>query len=119
MARFQDGDLGEVAVHVQADEAHGSDLPAAVVLIGAAGQHDTYGSALAAHPGESQGRPRTNASSRLTNAIGLPSLRVPDAPVPDGRTIRRVGRSRRTSRLSYPVRTSWSARSRKSAGGPR
>jgi hypothetical protein len=29
------------------------------------GQHDTYGSALAAHPGWSQGRPITNASSQV------------------------------------------------------
>jgi hypothetical protein len=32
---------------------------------GSSGQHDNYGSALAAQPGRSQGRPATNASSRL------------------------------------------------------
>jgi len=82
VSRLQDGDLGEVAVHVQTDEAHGSHLPAAVVLIGAAGQHDTYGSALTAHPGESQGRPRTNASSQLTSGRRPAQSACPRRPCP-------------------------------------
>jgi len=52
------------------------------------GQHDTYGSALSAQPGESQRRPATNSSSRLIEFIGLPAPRAPGASVPDGRTIR-------------------------------
>ena len=32
---------------------------------GSGGQHDTYGSALSAQPGESQRRPATNTSSQL------------------------------------------------------
>ncbi|PJN92821.1 hypothetical protein CNY89_26225, partial [Amaricoccus sp. HAR-UPW-R2A-40] len=40
---------------------------------GAAGRHDTYGSARAAQPGESQRRPATNASSKLMMYIGLPA----------------------------------------------
>src|SRR3954451_10127953 len=68
---------------------------------GSVGQHDTYGSALTAQPGESQRRPATNASSQLMECIGLPALRAPGASVPDGRTIRR-NRSD-PSRTSAPI----------------
>ena len=70
-------------------------------MTGAAGRHDTYGSALTAQPGESQRRPATNASSQLIQCIGLPALRAPGASVPDGRTIcpNREG----PSRTSAPV----------------
>ena len=37
------------------------------------GRHDTYGSARAAQPGESQRRPATNASSKLIQCNGLPA----------------------------------------------
>ena len=40
---------------------------------GSGGQHDTYGSALSAQPGESQRRPATNTSSQLIEWIGLPA----------------------------------------------
>src|SRR5215469_18319805 len=56
---------------------------------GSSGQHDNYGSALLAQPGRSQGRPATNASSRLIEFIGLPTGVLPVPLVPDGRTIRR------------------------------
>jgi hypothetical protein len=49
---------------------------------GSSGQHDNYGSALSAQPGRSQGRPATNASSRLIEYIGLPTQRAPGAPRP-------------------------------------
>src|SRR4051794_3965903 len=49
---------------------------------GSGGRHDNYGSALAAQPGGSQGRPATNSSSRLIEWIGLPTLRAPGAPQP-------------------------------------
>jgi hypothetical protein len=49
---------------------------------GSSGQHDNYGSALSAQPGRSQGRPATNASSRLMMYIGLPTQRAPGAPRP-------------------------------------
>src|SRR4051794_30948633 len=49
---------------------------------GSGGRHDTYGSALAAQPGGSQGRPATNPSSWLILCIGLPTLRAPGAPQP-------------------------------------
>jgi hypothetical protein len=68
------------------------------VANGSSGLHDNYGSALSAQPGRSRGRPATNASSRLIEYIGLPTLRAPGAPRPDGRTIRR--RSADLSRTS-------------------
>src|SRR5687767_15904732 len=49
---------------------------------GSGGLHDNYGSALAAQPGGSQGRPATNASSQLIEHIGLPTLHAPSAPQP-------------------------------------
>jgi hypothetical protein len=48
-----------------------ASLPA--VTTGSGGRHDTYGSARAAQPGESQRRPATNASSKLILCIGLPA----------------------------------------------
>jgi hypothetical protein len=44
-----------------------------LALVRSSGQHDNYGSALAAQTGRSQGRPATNASSRLMMCIGLPT----------------------------------------------
>lgn len=52
---------------------------------GAGGRRDTYGSALSAQPGRSQGRPATNASSQLIEYIGLPALGV--LPVPLSRMV--------------------------------
>src|SRR3954452_3608858 len=49
---------------------------------GSGGRHDNYGSALAAQPGGSQGRPATNLSSRPVEWVGLPPVRVPGAPQP-------------------------------------
>src|SRR3954463_8717316 len=50
--------------------------------------NDTYGFALAAHPGKSQGRPPTNTGSKPIeqDRPARPRL-LPDAPVPDGRTV--------------------------------
>src|SRR5436189_1589496 len=76
------------------------------------GQDDTYGFALSAHPGKSQGRPPTNTGSKPIEQQrpARPRL-LPDAPVPDGRTVltapdapRRPTRSLGTGsicRLSY------------------
>src|ERR687892_701365 len=63
---------------------------------GSGGPHDNYGSALAAQPGGSQGRPATNASSQLIERIGLPTLHAPSAPQP--------GRSHHTRRSPDPRR---------------
>src|SRR5829696_1613121 len=82
----------------------------------AGGQDDTYGFALAAHPGKSQGRPPTNTGSKPIEQErpARPRL-LPDAPVPDGRTVltaadapRRPRRSLGTDsiyRLSYRLPT--------------
>src|SRR4051794_20662760 len=51
------------------------------------GNNDNYGSARAAHPGRSQGRPTTNTGSRPLSKTGLPTPSTPNAPVPDGRTV--------------------------------
>ena len=50
--------------------------------------NDTYGFALSAHPGKSQGRPTTNTGSKPIeqDRPARPRL-LPDAPVPDGRTV--------------------------------
>jgi hypothetical protein len=52
------------------------------VTSGAGGPHDTDGSALTAHPGQSEGRPDNNASSQLIRYDDLPTFRAPDAPIP-------------------------------------
>jgi hypothetical protein len=52
------------------------------ITSGAGGPHDTYGSALAAHPGQSKGRPDNNTSSQLIRYDGLPTFRAPDTPIP-------------------------------------
>jgi hypothetical protein len=49
--------------------------------------NDIDGSALAAQPGKSQGRPLKRPGSKPIVQTGLPSLRSPKAPlVPVGRT---------------------------------
>ncbi len=57
--------LGKGAVNVQFDDSHNPTPSVLVDETGAGGQHDTYGSALAAHPGKSQG-----AAKKLTRARG-------------------------------------------------
>src|SRR5829696_8599286 len=94
----------------------------------AGGQDDTYGFALAAHPGKSQGRPPTNTGSKPIeqDRPARPRL-LPDAPVPDGRTvltspdvedIEAVRGHRRHLAVSYAIPTRSSASTRKSAGAP-
>jgi putative transposase len=74
----------------------------------AGGHDDTYGFALQAHPGKSQGRPPTNTGSKPTERDRPARPRLPQgAPVPDGRTVltapdaigRRSGRWERRQRL--------------------
>ena len=65
---------------------------------GACGPHDTYGSALTAQPGWSQGRPDNNTSSQLIKYFGLPTSRAPDTPVPVS-----PGYSRRADDSTPPV----------------
>src|SRR5919112_2853659 len=65
---------------------------------GACGPHDTYGSALTAQPGWSQGQQDNNTSSQLIKYFGLPTSRAPDTPVPVS-----PGYSRRADDSTPPV----------------
>lgn len=80
----------------------------------AAGHHDNYGFALAAHPGESQGRPLTNTSSQLTVRIGLPVLTCSQRPCPGWSHHTQpipAGRRQRAPAISYRIRIQSSERS--------
>src|SRR5215210_9177323 len=58
-------------------------VPPRVELTGAGGQHGNYGSALAAHPGEPQGRPDNGSGSQpIVQGSACPHLRAPGAPGP-------------------------------------
>src|SRR5919108_566368 len=50
--------------------------------------NDIDGSALAAQPGKSQGRPLKSPGSKPIAQIGLPSLRSPEGPCPSRPNIR-------------------------------
>jgi transposase InsO family protein len=57
---------------------------------------------LAAHPGESQGRPKTTSSSQLIVSTGLPSHAPPESPgTRDAQPRLRPGRRSRGG-ISYP-----------------
>ena len=68
--------------------SEGNDLPDWLLSrfknTGASGPHDNYGSALAAQPGKSKGRPDNNSSSQLMRYFGLPAIRAPNTPIPVG-----------------------------------
>src|SRR4051812_27322438 len=68
----------EAAVHVHAYDPH--PAPPCNQNAGAGGQHDNYGSALAAHPGKSRGRPDNNSSSQLTVYTASPPCVLPAPP---------------------------------------
>jgi len=58
------------------------DLPTRPLLIDddteSGGHHDTYGFALPAHPGKSQGRPVTPTGSQPIRTVGLPIHGLPE-----------------------------------------
>jgi Transposase, Mutator family len=71
--------------------------------MGASRANDTYGSALKAHPGKSQGRPSTNSRSKRIEqhrpaqpvfAPGCPATRTvaPYAPIPSAQQLQRADR---------------------------
>jgi len=60
---LSDRDLTALAVNIHPDESQ-SDLPLVDDLAGRQRASDTDGYVLSAHPGESQGRPRTTAGSQ-------------------------------------------------------
>lgn len=53
-----------------------------------AGKNDTYGFALAAHPGQSQGAANYTSGLAAHNSIGLPGLRFSRSPKPGSPTLR-------------------------------
>ena len=65
--------LAEGSVDVDANHAAHINLLSLPMTTGAAGRHDTYGSARSAQPAESQRRPATNSSSKLIVWNGLPA----------------------------------------------
>src|SRR5713101_6623038 len=67
----QDRDLREAFVHVEAGGAHGFRLPFRLGMRRAT--HDTYGFALAAQPGQSQGQPKRVTDSRSIGSAACPS----------------------------------------------
>src|SRR5579875_1310274 len=82
-------DLRKLAVDIQPDTSASHHDLHWLVIMGARRANDTYGSALKAHPGNSQGRPTTNTRSRR-NARDRPAQpcvrsRMPRGP--DGRTV--------------------------------
>ena len=83
-AALADRDLAEVAMHIQPDRSAHRHLPARRRRQReSGGQNDTYGFALAAHPGKSQGRPATPAGSQPIGTHGLPDRVLPEPPVPE------------------------------------
>jgi hypothetical protein len=78
---------GPVGPHnrTQLVEQHHAPRPAAAShprSLGACEQHNTYGSALTAQPGWSQGRPDNNTSSQLIKYHGLPNSTCSQRPCP-------------------------------------
>jgi putative transposase len=69
---------------------------------GGGGRSDKDGYVLAAHPGQSQGRPKTTSSSQLIVSSGLPCHAPPKSP--ETRKTQPRPRSGRRSRddISYP-----------------
>ncbi len=81
-AVLQDGDLSEGPMNIKSDYSHLGSSYSEHITAGARGSHDNYGFALAAHPGESKGRPDNNSSSQLIVNFGLPARHAPVAPIP-------------------------------------
>ncbi|GLO72727.1 hypothetical protein MACH17_42440 [Phaeobacter inhibens] len=83
LAVLQDRHLCEGTMHIEGNDLH-DWLLSMFKNKGASGPHDNYGSALAAQPGKSKGRPDNNSSSQLMRYFGLPAIRAPNTPIPVG-----------------------------------
>ena len=125
LAVLGDRDLAEVAVHIQPKRAHS---PSFRRRRERGGTHDSDGFVLSAHPGKSQGRPRTTSSSQLISQNGLPirvSQRSPmsrehDAHgragrsfIPGQRVVYRAASASRRCSAPTPCATSASRRTRR------
>src|SRR5579875_1775656 len=82
-------DLRKLAVDIQPDTSASHHDLHWLVIMGARRANDTYGSALKAHPGKSQGRPTTNTRSRrnVRDQPAQPCVRSRMPRGPDGRTV--------------------------------
>lgn len=77
-----DLDLAEIAVNVQRYGSHIVSPRHRPITRRTWWANDIDGSALAAHPGKSQGRPmKSSGSPRPSSKNGLPSLRSPEGPM--------------------------------------
>src|SRR4029453_19451364 len=73
--------LAEVAMDVQANEAHRTPPPLSVVPgRRRGGRRDNYGSVRTAHPDSRRGGHLQTAGSQPIMCDGLPNLRLPEAP---------------------------------------
>src|SRR5579875_2931846 len=82
-------DLRKLAVDIQPDTSASHHDLHWLVIMGARRANDTYGSALKAHPDNSQGRPTTNTRSRrnVRDRPAQPCVRSRMPRGPDGRTV--------------------------------
>src|SRR5215204_1058356 len=75
-----DRDLAEVAMHVQRYRPHVSSLPSLIEQENR-WANDIDGSALAAQPGKSQGRPlKTSGSKPIVQETACPACVLPEGP---------------------------------------
>jgi len=76
------------------DVLQANTLPSVLVKVeGASGRHDNFGSALAAHPGWSQGRPDNDLElAAHVSSTACPHLRAPGAPRPGTAQLSRQSR---------------------------
>ena len=88
LAGLDDRDLAEVAMHVQPDRPHHRAPPSLARQTGDRWANDTDGFALAAQPGQSQGRPpKSRARSPSSQEPACPACVLPESPCPGHPTL--------------------------------